>query len=164
MKKIFLSDHLSSEEISQRYQQTKDVVERSHWQVIWLVSQGYNRGEIARIMGYTLAWISRIVKRYNTQGPQGLVDRRRHLPGAAPLLTPALREELAAALEQDAPDGGLWTGPKVAQWMSEKLNRPIYPVRGWEALKSLNYRRYTPRPRHRKADPEAQEEFKKNSS
>lgn len=164
MKTIALADHLTREEIERQYRQTKDRVERSRWQVIWLIAQGYSRVEIAKITGYTASWITAIIKRYNAQGAAGVEDHRHRHPGPASLLTPALGEELAAALEGQAPDGGLWTGPKVAQWMSEKLNRPIYPVRGWEALRALEYRLLSPRPRHRNADPDAQEHFKKNPS
>jgi len=31
-------------------------------------------------------------------------------------------------------DGGLWTGPKVAAWMSELLGRPV-SAQGWEYLR-----------------------------
>lgn len=164
MKKIALSDHLTCEELGHHYRKAKDPVERSRWHVLWLIAQGYSRAEIAKITSYTASWLTAIIKRYNAQGPAGVEDQRHRHPGPASLLTPILREELATALEGDAPDGGLWTGPKVAEWMSEKLKRPIYPARGWEALQSLGYRPITPRPRHRNADVEAQETFKKNAS
>jgi len=40
-------------------------------------------------------------------------------------------------------DGGLWTGPKVAAWMSELLGRPVSAQR--EYLKG-RYRLRSPRP------------------
>jgi len=36
-------------------------------------------------------------------------------------------------------DGGLWTGPKVAAWMSELLGRPVSAQRGG-STKGLRYR------------------------
>jgi hypothetical protein len=75
-----------------------------------------------------------------------------------------LRAELDQALAGPAPDGGLSTGPKVARWMSDKLGRSVRAVRGWELLQQLGYCSYVPRPRHAKADPEAQERFKKRYS
>jgi hypothetical protein len=48
--------------------------------------------------------------------------------------------------------------------MSDKLHRTVRAVRGWELLQQLGYRSYVPRPRHAKADPEAQESFKKRLS
>lgn len=46
--------------------------------------------------------------------------------------------------------------------MSDKLGRQVHAPRGWELLRQLDYRSYVPRPRHAKADVEAQETFKKS--
>lgn len=161
MKRLKLSNHLALDELERRYRQASDPVARSHWQILWLLGQGRQTAEIASVTGYSLGWIRTIVGRYNADGPSGVGDRRHDNPGQAPLLSDALRAELEKALEQPHPDGGLWTGPKVAQWMSEKLGRRVHPPRGWELLQQLNYRSYVPRPRHAKADADAQETFKK---
>jgi len=47
-------------------------------------------------------------------------------------------------------DGGLWTGPKVAAWMSELLGRPVSAQRG-EYLKGCAIA-YAVRPQHGEAD------------
>ena len=65
-------------------------------------------------------------------------------------------------LDQPPPDGGLWTGPKIAAWMAATLGRPVHPQRGWEMLQRLGLRPKVPRPRHAKADPAAQAAFKKS--
>ena len=71
---------------------------------------------------------------------------------------------LEAALSAPPSDGGLWTGPKVAAWISETLERPVSAVSGWKYLKRLGYTLQTPRPRHEgAATPDAQQTFKKNS-
>jgi hypothetical protein len=54
---------------------------------------------------------------------------------------------------QDPPaDGGLWSGPKVAQGMSELLGREVAPQRGWEYLRILEYVRRRPHPAHSSSD------------
>jgi transposase len=164
MKRMKLIDHLPIEALEQRYRQASDSVERSHWQIVWLVAHGRSRTEVAEITAYSPTWISTIVQRYNADGPAGLGDRRHHNPGQTALLSPEQRAELADALEQPAPDGGLWTGPKVAQWMADKLGRRVHAPRGWEVLRALDYRSYVPRPRHSNADAAAQDQFKKNAS
>ena len=68
-----------------------------------------------------------------------------------------------AVLKETPPGGGLWTGPKVAQWMTVKLNRPVSPQRAWDYLQRLRMSKQTPRPRHTRASAEDQEDFKKNS-
>jgi len=137
---------------------------RSHWQILWLLMQGHSTAEVAAVTGYSPTWMYAIVHRYNQQGPEALGDRRQHNPGKLPLLSASQRAELEQALAAPAPDGGLWTGPKVARWMSDKLGRTVHPARGWELLHLLGYRSYVPRPRHAKADAAAQEQFKKNAS
>jgi len=49
----------------------------------------------------------------------------------------------------------------VAQWIGKKLGRKVRAQRGWDYLKRLDYVRRKPRPRHVKADEQAQEAFKK---
>jgi transposase len=68
-------------------------------------------------------------------------------------------------IRQASQDKGLWTGPKVADWIAKKTGREkVWSQRGWDYLKKCRYSSQRPRPRHVKADPEAQEEFKKNGT
>jgi transposase len=161
MKRLKLINHLSLDELEQRYRDSSDPVARSQWQIVWLLQQGRPTAEVAQVTGYSTTWIYEIVRRYNADGADGIGDRRHHNPGATPLLSPALRVELEQLLQGPAPDGGVWSGPKVARWMSEQLGRSVHPPRGWELLQQLGYRFYVPRPRHAKADADAQETFKK---
>jgi transposase len=161
MKRLKLIDHLTDDQLEQRYRDARDGVARSHWQIIWLLRQGRLTAEVADVTGYSLTWIYALVRRYNRDGPDALGDHRHSNPGKAALLSPSLRAELDQALASEAPDGGVWTGPKVARWISDKLGRVVSAVRDWELLQQLGYRSYVPRPRHAKADPEAQETFKK---
>lgn len=163
MKRIQLQNHLSVNELEQLYRNESDAIKRSHWQIIWLLAQGHTPAEVAQVTAYTKGWIYILIRRYNAEGVAGVGDRRHANPGQAALLTPALRAELEVLLTQAAPDGGFWTGPKVARWMSEKLGRTIHPQRGNEVLHLIGYRSYVPRPHHVKADPLAQEDFKKRS-
>jgi transposase len=155
---------LELRQLEQRYRQASDPVARSQWQIIWLLAQGYSTQHVIQTTGYSATWIGTIAKRYNAEGPDGIGDRRHTNPGAASLLSAEQLAELDAALDAPAPDGGLWTGPKIAQWMADKLGQKVHVQRGWELLQRLNYRSYVPRPRHVKSDPAAQEAFQKNAS
>ena len=39
-KKIKLKAHLSTAELENRYREATDPVERSHYQIVWLIAQG----------------------------------------------------------------------------------------------------------------------------
>lgn len=163
-RRVTVAPHLSREDLFARYRQAGDPIERSHWQVVWLVAEGHPVPDVARLVGYNANWVRTILRRFNAEGPAGLVDRRRHNPGQPPLLTAVQRAALVDALAGPAPDGGIWTGPKVAAWMAKQLGRPIHPQRGWEALRSLGLTLQRPRPRATTADPAAQAAFKKGGS
>jgi len=94
------------------------------------------------------------------EGPAGLRDRRRTNPGAAPLVNAAVRGELQTRLAHPPADGGLWTGPKVAAWLSARLEHPIAPQRAWEVLHAIGFTPQRPRPTAVRADPIAQDAFK----
>jgi transposase len=163
-RRATLAPHLVPEELFARYRHAEHPIERSHWQIIWLVADGHPVPEVAHLVGYNPNWVRTLIRRYNTEGPAGLVDRRRHNPGQPPLLPAVQRAALVDALAGPAPDGGVWTGPKVAAWMADRLGRPIHPQRGWEALRSLGLTLQRPRPRATTADPVAQAAFKKGGS
>jgi len=157
-----VAPHLSRDELAACYRHAHDPVERTHWQIVWLVAQWHRVPEVATLVGYTANWVREIVRRYNAGGPGALVDQRTaHRGGNPPLLSPALRAELSEALEGAAPDGGVWTCGKVAAWMAGRLGRPVAEARGWEALRALGFSLQRPRPRATTADPAAQATFKK---
>lgn len=164
MRRLKLTPHLSLEELAARERAASDTVEQRQWQVLRLLTQGRSTADVIAITSLSATWVYTIVRRYNQEGSDGVGDRRHQNPGAPSLLTPEQRAELAVALDTPHPDDGLWTGPKVAAWMAERLGRSIHAPRGWEVLQQLGYRAYEPRPQHAKADPHKQETFKKNAS
>jgi hypothetical protein len=67
------------------------------------------------------------------------------------------RARVLEALQGPPPDGGLWTGPKLRDWVERELGKrlSLYPI--YRLLHEMGFALRTPRPRHRKADGEAQE-------
>jgi transposase len=123
-------------------------------------------GRVAEMSGYSTKWVKEILRRYEEGGVEGLGDRRHHNPGGADraLLDAGQREELREALKHPAPDGGLWSGPKVALWISQKSGgRRVGAQRGWEYLKKIGHSPQLPRPSHaEEPEPKEQEAFKKS--
>src|SRR5919205_1887353 len=81
--------HLSAEELARRYRLARDPVERSHWQMIWLLVSGRPLAEVAAVTGYSTRWIREVVRSYNADGVSAVADRRHANAGAAPLLDAA---------------------------------------------------------------------------
>lgn len=156
--------HLSTAELGQRYRAARQPIERSHLQIVWLLSQGRSEREVAAVTGYGRRWIAEIVRRYNAEGASGLGDQRAKNMGARPLLSQEDETALRDALAEPPTDGGLWTGPKVAAWMTRRLGRKVWPQRGWDYLRKLGYSSQVPRPRHAKAVSAAEQDaFKRGS-
>ena len=165
-KRIRVEDHLTTEELGKRYRESSDGVERSHYQIVWLLSQGRLTRDVAEATGYSAEWIRQIAGRYNRLGEEGLGDSRHRNPGAKDraLLSPQLREGLGDALQSPPQDGGMWNSRKVAEWIAGKTGRKVGVQRGWEYLRLLGYTPQVPRPTHARADIERQAEFRGNSA
>jgi transposase len=166
-KTIKLESHLSSEELENRYRKAHDPVLRSHYQILWLISEGKTTRQVMEVTGYSRGWIQQLARRYNRYGTEVLGDRRHQNPGAKEraLLSGDQQEELREALMKSPPDGGMWNSRKVGEWIEDKSGRVVSnkKQRGWEYLKRLRQSPKTPRPHHKKANKPEQEAFKKDS-
>jgi transposase len=154
-----LAPHLNPTALKQRYQAAVDPVERTHFQVLHLASLHWRSADIAEATGYSLTWVRSLVRRYNEGGPEALEDQRHFNPGQPRLLRPKQEAALEQQLRAPPEDGGLWSGPQVARWISHQLGRQVADARGWEVLRRLGYRPLRPRRRHVEADAEAQKRF-----
>lgn len=160
-----VADHLSIEELEQRYRACEDVCEARHYQAIWLLAQGHTIVEVAGFTSFVPRWVEQLQARYNALGPRALGDLRRHNGTQPSVLTPELLDRLKDRVREPPPDGGLWTSGKVAAWMAAQLGlEKLAPQRGWEALQAIGWSIQSPRPRHpNSATPEQEAAFKKSS-
>src|SRR5215218_9277440 len=166
-KRLQLSPHTSTEELEHRYRKAKDPVERSHHQIVWLLSEGRTTEEVCEVTGYSSGWVREIARRYEERGVEGLGDRRHGNPGAKEraLLDEEGQARLRKALLEEAPPGGgMWSGPKVARWIEEKTGvEKAHVQRGWEYMRKVGMSPQVPRPSNARADASEQEAFKKDS-
>src|SRR5712692_11781982 len=93
-----LLPHWDAARVLEAYRGERDGVRRAHLQVIWLLLSGEAGSAVARVTGFSLRWIEKLVARWNAEGPGGLGDRRRG-NGAAPVLDAVGLLALAAALD-----------------------------------------------------------------
>jgi transposase len=144
----------------------KDGREAHRMLAIALVLEGMDRKNAAESCGMDRQTLRDWVHRYNAEGLAGLENRGGG--GRKPRLTPAQKAKLAAWVEA-GPDP---ERDGVVRWRCADLKRRIEAEFGVQLhertvgkhLAALGYRRLSVRPQHPKADPAAQEAFKKTSA
>ena len=162
-RQLKLARHLSLAELQARHDGAADRGMAARWRALVWLAWGATGVRAAGVSGYSAKWVGQLVRRYNAGGPAAVADKRHQNRGATPLLTAEQCARLTTALEGPAPDGGLWSGSKVAAWMSAELGRPVPPQRGWDYLRRCGFSPHRPRPRHAQADAAAQAAFPKAS-
>jgi len=165
-KRIELKPHLTTAELYRRYRQCREPQEKARWRALHLISQGTRAAEAALRVGRTSGWVTQLTQRYNARGAEAVATQRGAAkPGPKPGLNAEAAIELDAALRAAAPDGGLWTAPKVARWIAERTGQSVHETTAWRAMRRLGFTLQVPRPRHRRAaSAEEQAAFKKSSA
>ena len=160
-----IAPHLDHDGIARRYRGCRDGVEKTHWQALWLLTRPDDppaAEQVAAAIGLSPGWVRALIKRWNAEGPDGLADRRKGANGGKPKLSTDQQIDLWAALQQPPPDGGLWTGPKVAVYVRDRWGVGVWPQTGWRWLRELGFTLQVPRPSHpNSADPAARRRWKK---
>lgn len=162
---IKLKPHLTEEELYQRYRKCQQAREKTRWRALYLVAKGGIANLVAKRVGRSSGWITSLARRYNKLGAAGVSDQRtKPRPSPPPTLNAKQAQALATALRGPAPDGGLWSAPKVAAWIKKKTGKDVHPTTAWRAMRSAGFTLQLPRPRHRNAATESEQAaFKKSS-
>jgi transposase len=158
---ITLAKSLRNEELKTRYQSSTDPVESRRRHLLWLVSQRWYLLDAAESGGVSYSYARKVVYAYNQGGAEAIKNRRRgRQMSSRVLLSAAQQAELDQAWQAPAPDGGLWSGAKVAPWIAQRTGREhVHPQRGWDSLQRLHNSGQRPRPRHVHADADAEAAF-----
>ena len=156
--------HRTVSPLRPKYRACRHPVVKGRWHAVWLLARTDDPrtpAQVAGLVGLSDVTVRAILHRWNASGPAGLGDGRKG-NGSEPKLTPRRREALYAALQKRPPDGGLWTGPKVARYVRDRWRVQVGPVTGWRWLVALGFTLQVPRPSHPKsADPPARRAWKK---
>jgi transposase len=164
MRRLSVIRHRRANQVWAKYRACHDGVEKTRWHTIWLLlrtDQPRTPAQVAEVVGVSVISVRATLRRWNELGPQGLVDRRTANRGC-PRLSDDQRAELFAALKNRPPDGGLWSGPKVARYARDQWNVSVRPETGWRWLRAFGFTLQVPRPSHpRSADPPTRKRWKK---
>lgn len=155
-----VSQRLPVEELEKRERQESNAKLAKRMRVVILAMRGYTAPAVAMSLGLSRRVVQRWVRRYNDEGPSGLEDRRGNSPGGS--LTPEQEEGIRQRLE-----AGPTSEDKVCSLRGADMQRILQQEFGvWRCLSAvycllhrLGYSYLRPRPRHHKADPEAQAAF-----
>lgn len=122
-----LKPHLSATELYRRYRTCQRPQEKARWRALHLIAQGEQANRAARRVGRTSGWITQLARRYNERGVEAVPNRKGDSrSGGKPHLDATAAEALDQALRSRAPDGGLWTAPKVAAWIAERTGQAVH--------------------------------------
>lgn len=162
-----VKSHLTYQELTQRYRSCENPIEKSRWHLVWLMANPDKPMMVikaAKTVGFCQRWARTLVRRYNENCENGLMDQRRNNPGNKPVLDDKQKKELRKVILNDKPaDGGLWTSIKVADWIEEKTDKRPTTKTGLNYLYDLGFTLQQPRTSHnQKATPEEIKQFKKN--
>jgi transposase len=145
--------HRTVNQIVSKYRACRHPIEKTRWHAIWLLARTdvpRSPDQVADLVGLSGVTVRAVLHRWNADGPAGLTDQRTG-NGAAPKLSARRRDALFAALQKRPPDGGVWTGPKVARYVADRWDITVDPTTGWRWLVALGFTLQVPRPAHPKA-------------
>jgi transposase len=142
--------HRTVNQIRATYRACRHPVEKARWHALWLSARTDDPrtpAQVADVVGLSAVTVRAVLHRWNAQGPVGVADGRRS-NGSEPRLSARQRDALYAALQDRPPDGGVWTGPKVARYVRDRWGVAVGPVTGWRWLRALGFALQVPRPSH----------------
>jgi transposase len=155
-------EHLPLEELVRLERVEKDAARSKRLRIVILAIGGYTAPAIAMSVGLSRRICQRWIARYNAEGLEGLDDRRGREP--RPTLTPTQEEQVRERL-----DAGPCPADRVCSLRGLDVQRILASEFGvlrslpavYYLLHRLGYSCLRPRPRHRRSDPQAQQEFKR---
>jgi len=128
---------------------------------IWMTHDGkLHAHRVARLLCVSVASVWRWIARYNALGP----DRFDYASSGGrlrALLSWAEEEEVLEQWNQCAQQGQVITVKDLHASLCERMGHEVSLPYVYKLLKRHQWRKIAPRPRHTKADPAAQEAYKK---
>ena len=144
---------------------TKDGPQARRLLALAAIYDGATRTEAAKIGGVGLQIIRDWVLRFNTRGPDGLLDGKS--PGQPSRLNDAQRQAIGLMIENgpiSAVHGVVrWRLVDLAQWIFEEFRITIAKQTLSRELRAMGYRKLSARPRHHAQAEGVVEDFKKGS-
>lgn len=159
---MHVEPHHTPEELQALAAEQPRVTRWRRLRAVILASQGRTAEAVADALGCTTRAVQKWVARYNRGGDSALADRPGR--GRKPTLTPEQDQRLRARVEAGPTDEDgtcAFHGPDIRRILRDEFGLTLCQQAVYDTLHRLGLSSLMPRPAHRKADPEAQEAFKK---
>ena len=154
------TDRESEEALKARYLAEVQPRRRQWLQGLWLLRRGWRVDEVADAVGAGRRSVERWIDWYRTSGLVGVLGHRQGGVGQPPKLTAAQQEQVAATVAT----GQFRTAAEIGTWIEATFAVTYRPSGVSSLLGRLRCHPKVPRPLHEKADPAAQEAWKKGGS
>lgn len=165
MRKLKISEAetailILQDEIRRSYEARYD--HRLH--AILMVAQDISCRQVAQLLGDSPRTVAYWVKRFEAEGLSGLADADR--PGRPSKLNEEQIQSIERALRSHPSEyglaGNLWDGKLLSHFIDQQLGTQLGVRQCQRLFRRLGFRFRKPRPLIAKADPQAQQDFKKN--
>lgn len=165
MRKLKISEAetailILQDEIRRSYEARYD--HRLH--AILMVAQDLSCRQVAQLLGDSPRTVAYWVKRFEAEGLSGLADADR--PGRPSKLNEEQVQSIERALRSDPSEygltGNLWDGKILSHFIDQQFGIQLGVRQCQRLFRRLGFRFRKPRPLIAKADPQAQQDFKKN--
>jgi transposase len=160
-----LRSDFDAQQLRAAARKSKDAAQARRLLALATAYDGGTRTEAAKIGGVTLQIIRDWVVKFNTNGPEGLIDRK--APGPSSRLDDTHRTALVAMIEAGpipAVHGVVrWRIVDLCQWIWEEFRISVSRQTLSRELRAMNYRKLSARPRHHAQADGAIADFKKAS-
>lgn len=156
-------EHDSIEQLESQFSGERDARVAKRVLMVMEARRGETAKQIALRVCLTDRMVQKWIERYNAEGLAGLVDRPGR--GRKPPLADDEEQRFRDRLERGptTADGVcVFRGEDVRRVLQAEFGKRMSLSAAYDLLHRLGYSSLMPRPKHRRADPAAQEEFKKN--
>src|SRR3954464_12680510 len=153
----------TAEQLAPLLKEARSKAEYQRVQCVWLrATLGLSSRQVAEILAWQASSVRHVQARYLQQGEAALRDKPH---GGRPHAHLTVEEEqnLLAPFIEKAKRGAVVVAAPVCQAYEDQLGYPVHHSLVYRALHRQGWRKVQPRPKHPKADAEAQEEFQKTA-
>lgn len=156
------AEHLTIEQVKGKMKEATNTKELQRWQIVYTaLLQPRKAEEIATCVGVSKSLVQKVISRYNREGITS-IEVKSCGGSYHEYLTREEEKQFLAPFFKQAEQGAFVTVKTIHLAYEERIGHVVHETTIYRLLQRHGWRKVQPRPRHPKADREAQEAFKKN--